>query len=356
MPALFDVVEGGLLTTVQDAGRPDWAHVGVPGSGASDPWSLAVANLLVGNDPGAAALEMTLVGPTLAVRPGGAVTIGLAGADLGARIQGGRRLVPGRSHRLAAGDTLEINGSPRNPPSIGARAYLAIPGGIDVPLVLGSRSTCLAGAFGGHDGRALRAGDEIAATGRAGRPTAGLDATDLVRPELVWPAPDAEAGTSDDVSRHLDAGAGDAAPAVLRAVAGPAAGLDALTALDWRVAAAADRVGVRLDGASLPDAIGGETTTFGVPWGAIQVPPDGRPIVLGVDHQATGGYRVVGVVISADLPVLGQLRSGTPVRLVATDRAAALAALRDRRTALLSGAAALRDGAGWDALIHSAGS
>jgi allophanate hydrolase subunit 2 len=103
------------------------------------------------------------------------------------------------------------------------------------------------------------------------------------------------------------------------------------------------------------DGIGGETTTIGVPWGAIQVPPDGRPIVLGADHQTTGGYRVVGVVISADLPLLGQLRPGAPVRLVATDRAAALVALETRRAALLAGAAALRDAAGWDALIESAG-
>jgi biotin-dependent carboxylase-like uncharacterized protein len=330
--ALFGVLDGGLLTTVQDAGRPDWTHLGVPESGAADPWSLAVANLLVGNEPAAAALEMTLVGPTLAVHT--AWSIGLAGADLGARIRGGRRLAPGRSHRLAAGDVLEIPGDGPTEPGAGSRAYLAIPGGVDVPAVLGSRSTCLAGGFGGLDGRPLRLGDQITATAAA----------TVLRPELAWP--DAEVGGG---SRAV------AAPATLRVVAGPADGLDALVGREWRVGSAADRIGVRLDGDPVADEIGGETTTHGVPWGAIQVPPDGRPIVLGVDHQTTGGYRVVGVVISADLPLLGQLRPGAPVRLVATDRAAALVALETRRAALLAGAAALRDAAGWDALIQSAG-
>jgi antagonist of KipI len=114
-------------------------------------------------------------------------------------------------------------------------------------------------------------------------------------------------------------------------------------------------VGIRLDGEPLPDGIGGEVTTHAVPWGAIQVPSDGRPIILGADHQVTGGYRVVGVVISAELPILGQLRPGAPVRLAATDRATAIAALVARRDALVAGAAALRDAAAWDALIDAAG-
>ena len=331
---VFRVLDGGVLTTVQDAGRPDWTHLGVPESGAADPWSLAVANLLVGNEPAAASIEVTLVGPTLAAHA--AVSIALAGADLGVRIRGGRRLAPGRSHRLAAGDVLEIPGDGPTAPAAGSRAYLAIPGGVDVPAVLGSRSTCLAGGFGGLDGRALRSGDQITAPSR---PIAAL-----LRPELIWPDADAGAG-----SRAV------ATPATLRVVAGPSDGLGALVGREWRVGSAADRVGVHLDGDPVADGIGGETTTHGVPWGAIQVPPDGRPIVLGADHQTTGGYRVVAVVISADLPLLGQLRPGATVRLIATDRAAALVALEDRRAALLAGAAALRDAAGWGALIDSAG-
>jgi antagonist of KipI len=335
--AVLDVLDGGLLTTIQDAGRQDWADLGVPESGAADPWSRAVANLLVGNQPGDAVLEMTLVGPTLAVRAASGVTIGLAGADLGARIREGRRLAPGRSHRLAAGDVLEFPGTGLNGTAAGSRAYLALPGGVDAPIVLGSRSTCLAAGFGGLDGRALHAGDTVAAAPVPPR---------LVTPELVWPDSDDPGGRGS--TQHL-------APATLRVVAGPAPGLEALAAAEWHVGSAADRVGARLDGDPLPDGIGGQTTTQGVPWGAIQVPADGRPIVLGVDHQSTGGYRVVGVVISADRPVLGQLRPGSAVRLVAVDRATALEALRARDEALVTGAAALRDAAGWGALIDAAG-
>jgi antagonist of KipI len=323
---VFEVADGGLLSTVQDAGRPDWTHLGVPESGAADPFSLAVANLLVGNDPGAAALELSLVGPTLVARS--AVTVGLAGADLGARLRGGRRLVPGRSHRLAAGDVVEM-------PGIGgsaARAYLAVPGGIAVPMVLGSRSTCLAGVFGGLAGRPLRAGDWI---GAASSPVRG----ETTRDDLVWPEPDPDPGRDR----------------VLRLLPGPAPGIDELLDREWRVGASADRVGIRLEGDPLPTGIGGETLTHGVPWGAVQVPAGGIPIVLGPDHQTTGGYRVVAVVISADRPVIGQLRPGSPVRLAAVDRAAAVDALHAREAALRAGIAALRDAAGWGELIDTAG-
>jgi biotin-dependent carboxylase-like uncharacterized protein len=330
--ATFEVIDGGLLTTVQDEGRPDWTHLGVPESGAADPWSLAVANLLVGNEPGAAVLEMTIVGSSLLARS--EVTIGLAGADLGARIQHGRPLPAGRSHRLAAGDVLTFDGERGAGATGGIRGYLAVAGGIDVPLVLGSRSTCLAAGFGGLEGRALRSGDLI----DAGRASARGSL------ELVWP----EAG-DDDPPRGTETGM------VLRLIAGPDPGIDALVRRPWRVGSAFDRVGVRLDGDPVADGIGGETTTHGLPWGAVQVPPDGRPIILGADHQTTGGYRVLGVVISADLPIVGQLRPGSGVRLVAVDRADALAALVARREALVAGAAALRDAAGWSTLIDSAG-
>lgn len=316
----LEVLDGGLLTTIQDGGRPDWTHVGVPEGGAADRWSLALANHLVGNSAHAAALEMTLVGPTL--RATRTLTIGLAGADLGARVRGGRSLAPGRSHRLAAGDMVELPGGG----SSGARCYLAIPGGFDVPLVLGSRSTCLAGGFGGIDGRPIRAGDRLG----GGR--------DLGRPELAW-AESAGAGPGD-VLRILPVGSAD---------------LGALTAMGWQVGAASDRVGIRLDGAPLPPGSGGEVRTQGVAWGAIQVPPDGRPIVLGVDHQTTGGYRVVGVVIAADRPVLGQLRPGAHVRLLETDHAEARAALLGQHAALLAGLGALRDAAGWASLADHAG-
>jgi antagonist of KipI len=333
----LEILDGGLATTIQDGGRPDWAHLGVPQSGACDSWSLAVANLLVGGDPAAAGLEMTLLGPTLVART--STIVGLAGADLGGRIVGGgridagRRLAPGRSHRIEAGETITF---PGDGPDRRARAYLALPGGIDVPEVLGSRSTCLAAGFGGIDGRLLRAGDEI--DGRDGTPsTAGGEAAALG--ERVWPA-DPDAATAETL---------------LRIVAGPAAGAEALVGSPWRVGREADRVGLRLDGGPLPEGVAGEAISHGVPWGAIQVPPDGRPILLGADHQTTGGYPVVAVVITADRPILGQLRPGAEVQFRTVPREEALVALHEQRAALAAGAAALREAVGWDDLARSAG-
>jgi allophanate hydrolase subunit 2 len=123
----------------------------------------------------------------------------------------------------------------------------------------------------------------------------------------------------------------------------------------WRVSAAADRVGVRLDGPALSSPIAGETVTLGVTWGAIQVPPDGRPIVLSADHQTTGGYRVPAVVISADRSGLGQLRPGDAVGFELVDRETALSALRAQREALAVGGRALREATGWHALVEAAG-
>jgi antagonist of KipI len=319
----FEVIDGGLATTIQDGGRPDWAHLGVPPSGACDPWSLAIANVLLGNDPAAAAIEMTLVGPTLVARR--STAIGLAGADLGGRVVGGRRLPPGRSHRIESGETIAFPGDAADPR---ARGYLAVPAGIDVPEVLGSRSTCLAAGFGGVEGRPLRAGDIV----RGG---------EMLPEECIWPSDSSGPATGGET--------------VLRVLAGPAPGIDGLVGIPWKVGREADRVGLRLDGGPLPDGIAGEVVSHGMSWGAIQVPPDGRPIVLGADHQTTGGYPVVGVVITADRPLLGQLRPGADVRLRAIGRDEALAALREQRIAFAEGVAALRESVGWDELARSAG-
>jgi antagonist of KipI len=324
---ILDVLDGGILTTVQDSGRPDWTHVGVPTSGAADPWSLAVANLLAGNDRGDAALEMTVIGPRLRARDRG--LIALAGADLGGRVVGRRPLSVGRTHRLSPGDVVAFDGDDRRGP--GARCYIGLPGGIDVPVVLGSRSTCLPGAFGGFDGRTLRTGDVIR-TRRASRQPAAS--------ELMWPG--ANLANSGGVI-------------TLRVVGGPAPGMAELVAGSWRVSPAVDRVGIRLDGPVLSEGARGEVLTHGVPAGAIQVPPDGHPIILCADHQTTGGYPVPGVVITADLPLVGQLAPGDDVRLEPTDLAAADRALAAQERALAAGADALRDAAGWDHLASSAG-
>jgi len=204
----LEVVEPGLLTTIQDAGRFGWTHLGVPVGGACDPWSLAVANLLAGADAGAAALEMTIAGPTLAVRA--ATVVGLAGADLGGIVrETGRRLLPGRSYALAAGTTIAFPGGHAG--AGGARAYVALRGGIDVPEVLGSRSTLLSAAFGGIDGRPLRAGDVVgsAATDTAPAPE-----------EWSWPWLDGDpfASTGEPI----------------RVVPGPAPGVEDVVGRSWR--------------------------------------------------------------------------------------------------------------------------
>jgi allophanate hydrolase subunit 2 len=150
-PYVLEVVEPGLLTSIQDGGRPGLTAEGVTRGGAADRWSLAVANALVGNPPDAAALELTVAGPTL--QPLRAVTVGLAGTIGGRISSSGLAIAPGAAFTLQPGDTLHLDG-----PVTGARGYLAIPGGIDVPAVLGSRSTALGAGFGGFEGRALRAG------------------------------------------------------------------------------------------------------------------------------------------------------------------------------------------------------
>jgi antagonist of KipI len=342
---VLEVIESGILTTIQDAGRPDWTHLGVPVSGACDPWSLAVANLLVDVDPGAAAVEMTLMGPTIAVVESGVVAV--AGADLGGLVrETGRRLLPGRVHRLEASTTIEFPGPVDL--ATGARAYLAMPGGVAVPEVLGSGSTCLSGRFGGMGGRPLRPGDRLAS-----------QATKVQRRDLddrIWAVPGGFAPAVDP----------GASP--IRVVDGPHLDLldgtimGGLIAGPWTIDPASDRVGLRLAG---PDLAGRgdagsrpswpELLSHGVVWGAVQLPSDGAPIILLADHQTTGGYPVVAVAIAADRPRLGQLRPGTAVRFERTDLATAREELRRQRALLAAGVAALRETGRWDELWRSAG-
>jgi antagonist of KipI len=308
------VLEGGLLTSIQDAGRRGWGHLGVPLSGAVDPDAFAAANLLVGNSGDAAAIEMTLVGATFAVME--PVTVGIAGGDLGGTVEatGRRRLAPGASYRLEPGDTVTFPGRIAG----GARAYIALPGGVDVPAILGSRSTCLAAAFGGLDGRRLAAGDIIR---RA--------APDGVRAALRWPGEPDEPAT--------EAAVRVVAPPSLVSTA-PDDALDALIAETWSVAMDSDRMGIRLGGARLA-ASQQSVVSHGVTWGTIQLPPSGTPIVLLADAQPTGGYAVVAVVITADRGALGRLGPGDHVRFARVSLDDARAALRNRD----AGLAAARD-------------
>jgi biotin-dependent carboxylase-like uncharacterized protein len=309
---MLEVIEPGLLTTVQDLGRPDAVHLGVPVGGACDSWSLRAANALVGNEPQAAALELTLAGPTLAVRAG--CWVGLAGTDLGARLLPDEvAFEPGTSRLLRAGQTLAFDVAGGR---AGVRAYLALAGGVDVPQVLGSRSTCLVGGFGGLAGRALVSGDLV----RAG-------ASSVAGRARSWPA----AGPQPPI---------EAGRRPLRVLPGPHPArfaddsLQRLTSSGYRVSPRADRQAIFLDGEPIFVADGGgPLLSHGVVWGAIQLPPDGRPICLLADHHTVGGYPVLAVVISADLPLLGQLGPADPVTFELVNVDAAQAALRDQALA-----------------------
>lgn len=312
MSDVFEVVSPGLLTTVQDAGRCDHRDEGVPLAGACDPVSLAVANRLAGNAPGAAVLECTLLGPELlALRD---VTIAIAGADLGATAQpSGRRLPPGQAYRLAAGERLSMPGSGE---ARGCRAYVAVEGGFDVPVVLGSRSTSLVGGFGGLDGRALRSGDRLAAgTDRATRVPAEGGAT-----RLLLPHPDAPV-------RILPA------PALVSA-GDTTTALRALCEATWGVSPASDRRGLRLVGPHIDPPSSAAAGSHGVVPGTIQLAPDGSPMVLLADAGTTGGYPVIGVVIAADLDIVGQARPGGTLRFQAVDLPAARRAVIELRRTL----------------------
>jgi biotin-dependent carboxylase-like uncharacterized protein len=310
---MLQVTEAGLETTIQD-GRPrQLAHLGVPPGGASDGWSLAVANLLAGNQPDDAALEITIVGPRFAALR--TCVVAIAGADLGAHVpEEGRRLAPGASYLLHVGTSLQFDGGTGG--TGGARAYLAIAGSFDVPEVLGSRGTCLPGRFGGLEGRALRAGDVLAP----------MRAWDVSMAGRAWPD-----RTWRPVRGPIRLLPG---PPTLSAPAKDA--FEVLVTTTWQVAAASNRVGIRLEGPSIevdPETAGRLVSRGTVP-GAVQIVPGGQPIILFVDAPTAGGYPIGGVVATADLPLVGQLGPGDRLEFVKASLDDARAALASQRRSL----------------------
>lgn len=287
---VFEVLDGGLLTTVQDEGRAGWGHLGVRRAGAADQLAMAAANLLAGAPIDVPVLEMTLVGPRLAVLAD--VTIGLAGADMEALVlEEDRALAPGRGYRLRAGTTLAFGAA-----DDGARCYLAAGGGLDVKAVLGSASTDPVAHLGEGLDRALTAGDSIAV--RDGGAST----------ERCWPQ-----GTASS-------GAMDSGPAGLAIVEGPhlsrlpTAVREALVEQEWTVSLHADRAGLRLEGDPIDEVAGIDLVSAPMIPGAVQLPPSGQPIVLMPDAPTVGGYPVPAVVAEADRPRAGQLRGGDRLR------------------------------------------
>jgi biotin-dependent carboxylase-like uncharacterized protein len=314
----IDVIKPGLATSVQDAGRPGYYNLGIPLSGALDQVAFQLANRLVGNDPGAAMLEAALLGPELAFRKPGVVAV--TGGEATPKLNG-QPVARNASFAVKADDRLSFDIM-----KLGARLYVAIAGGIDVPVALGSRSTYGLGALGGFSGRKLAAGDVLpvgtAPRGaRAGRAApGGLVATYPKELELrVLPGLYFHRLTDDSAQTFF--------------------------ADIWTVAPEADRIGYRFrKGRALafrerkqPFGAGSDPSNIvdaGYPYGSIQVPGGVEPIVLHRDAVSGGGYAMIGTVISADMDRIAQMQPNNLARFVRVDMAGALAARADYKARL----------------------
>ena len=322
---MIEVLRPGLLTTVQDLGRPGFRDQGVPAGGAADAVALRIANLLVGNGQGAAGLEMTLAGARL--RFTRETLVALAGATMAAELDGAP-VPPWRPVWVRPGETLDVG-----PARSGCRGYLACAGGIAVPPVLGSRGTYLPAAFGGVEGRALRAGDHLPLgepSPRAGAIRRSIAREGRASGIAAWfVGPGARPPYRPDAELLL-------LPGTHAAALTPEARGHLLGA-ELRVSPRSDRMGCRLEGPALTLAAPLELASEGVAPGTVQLPPDGAPIVLGADGGTTGGYPRVGHVATADLPLLAQLRPGDRLRF----RAGTVEEARLRLLALERGVAHL---------------
>lgn len=303
----IEVLHPGLLTTVQDLGRTGYQRFGVSVSGAVDPRSAAVANILAGNPDSEAVLECTVLGPQL--RFDAPAVIAVTGADLGPTLDG----VPVENYRalrVQAGQTLRFTG-----PKCGCRAYLAVSGGLDVPEVMGSRSTYMKAKIGGWHGRKLEKGDVLPLRAPGTEPKA-LENRALA-PEFR--------GRSEYT---------------LRVVMGPQddaftpGGVSAFLSGVYTVTPEFDRMGCRMEGPEIEHNGSADILSDGIAFGAVQVPDSGQPIVMLADRQTTGGYTKIANVISADFRLLGQLKSGDRVRFEKVSLAAAQEALLAQRASL----------------------
>lgn len=300
----FEVLSPGILSTVQDLGRFGCARYGVAASGALDGFAVRVGNLLVGNDENSAVVETTLMGLRIKVLRD--TVLAVTGGDLQAR-KGSEPLPLWRSHRVREGETIVFAG-----PASGLRAYLAVAGGIQVPAVMGSRSTNLSTGFGGLDGRPLRKGDILSAepikdalrfAARGFMPEAVPVYSSPWRLRVVW-------GPQDD---HFSE-----------------EGRQTFVTAAFTVSPDSDRTGIRLKGPVVARKPGLEESIIseGILSGAIQVPGDGQPIII-LGETASGGYRKIATVISADLPLLGQVSPGDEVAFEAVPLEEAVQMLRE---------------------------
>ena len=301
----LQIVRSGLLTTVQDRGRYGHQAVGVPVAGPMDQFSHRLANQLAGNDADAATLEITLIGPELIVEAN--TTLAISGAHFEVTCDD-RAVALGASFAVTTGQRLKFGRILQ-----GARAYLAVAGGIQTTPVLGSRATHLVSRMGGFNGRALVAGDRLPIVDGMARParkSAGLTLPTNGRALLrVMPGPQADWFRADALER--------------------------LAGVSFRISPQSNRMGYRLQGPPLARARDGELISEPLGIGAIQVPSAGEPILLMADRQTAGGYPKIGYVISADLPLAGQLAPGDFIEFHVCSQPEAVTALIARERQLL---------------------
>jgi len=291
----------GMFSTIQDLGRYGYTHLGISIVGAADRLSARIANLLVGNEEHAPTLEMTLLGATLEFEE--RKVVALAGADCDARV-GIAPVRLGEFAEVPAGAVLKCGGM-----KTGARSYLAVQGGFDVPTVMGSTATDVRGRFGGFEGRGLKAGDLLPVRAGCGGRTRRL-----------------KPGALDDVARHD----------VIRVTRGAQQEwfgpetFGILFSSPYTVSDQSDRTGLRLKGKPLRSREQSQLLTDGIPLGAMQVPQDGQPIILFVDQQTTGGYPKIANVIMADIHHVGQLRPHEQVHFQEVSIAQAIRYFREQ--------------------------
>lgn len=303
------VLNPGLLTTVQDAGRIGYQQFGVPVSGAVDSRAVAVANILVGNPDDEAVLECTMMGPQLRFDADSCIAI--TGGDL-QPVLDGQPVKNYAAIAVSAGQVLRFKG-----PKAGCRAYIAFAGGLDIPVVMGSRSTYMKGKIGGVEGRKLQKGDVISF--RAHKAQLPNMPRRFITPEFI-PRP----------------------VYTLRVIMGPQddaftpAGMDTFLNETYTVTPEFDRMGCRLEGAEIAHVSGGDIISDGISFGAIQVPSSGKPIIMLADRQTTGGYTKIANVITVDFRLLAQLKAGDKVRFEKISVQQAQALLISYRKALLT--------------------
>ncbi|MBW9114626.1 biotin-dependent carboxyltransferase family protein [Rhizobium cauense] len=303
---MIEILATGPLNTVQDLGRPGYRNIGVSASGAMDPLAVRIGNILLGNDEGAAAIEVQTFPFKLTFCVSGAFAV--TGADGELRLDG-TEILPWCTHLVEAGQILEI----AHPEKL-ARAYIMFAGGLDVPVLMGSRSTTLRGGFGGNAGRPLMNGDRLtiaASTGSLRLPSNGI--------AVVSPASalrDLLPESSDDelAIRAIAAGEHD--------LFGDDA--DRFWTQHWRISSQSDRTGYRLSGNAIKPTAPVEMRSHGVVPGVVQVPPGGEPIIQMSDANTAGGYPKIAGVIESDLWRLGQARIGSKIRFVRSTHAEAL--------------------------------